>query len=125
MSMPTFLCIRMRDRMNGIAVGTYGTIAATSDGGANWHLEKSPVPTPLYDIKVMADGEYVIVGSSGVILRGNPEKGWAPAKIPPGVFTWISAADFDPQGNGLAVGAHGLILNTKDFGKSWEWKANG
>jgi photosystem II stability/assembly factor-like uncharacterized protein len=124
MAMPTFLCVKARDAQHGVAVGTYGAIASTSDG-KNWTWNQSPANGPLYDIRILPDGDYLIVGASGVVLRGNPEAGWKPAETPPGVFTWISAADFDPAGNGVAGGGHGLVLQTKDFGKKWEWKANG
>jgi len=124
MSMPTFLCIKARDAQHAVAVGTYGAIAYTDDG-INWKWSESPVPAPLYDIRVLPDGQYLIVGASGVVLRGSPEAGWKPAEMPGGVFTWISASDFDTSGHGVAGGGHGLILTTSDFGKKWEWKANG
>jgi photosystem II stability/assembly factor-like uncharacterized protein len=125
MSMPSWLCIRFKDAQHGIAVGTYGSIVSTEDGGDTWKFNKSPVQIPLYDIRWLPDGDAVIVGSSGIILRGNPQDGWKWANMPPSVFTWMSAVDFDQAGNGVAVGAHGLILTSKDFGKNWEWKANG
>ncbi len=124
MAMPTFLCVKARDAQHAVAVGTYGAIASTSDG-QNWVWDQSPVNGPLYDIRVLPDGDYLIVGASGVVLRGNPEVGWKPAETPPGVFTWISASDFDAAGHGVAGGGHGLVLTTNDFGKKWEWKANG
>jgi photosystem II stability/assembly factor-like uncharacterized protein len=124
MSLPTFLSIKARDAQHAVAVGTYGAIASTEDG-VNWTWNESPVPAPLYDIRVLPDGDYLIVGASGIALRGNPKSGWKPAETPPGVFTWISASDFDTAGHGVAGGGHGLILTTSDFGKKWEWKANG
>ncbi len=124
MGLPTWLCIRFKDAQNGIAVGTYGAIVSTSDGGTTWKFNESPVPTPLYDIRWLPDGDAIVVGSSGVVLRGNPEAGWKPAVVPAGVFSWISSVDFDKTGNGVAGGAHGLLLTSKDFGKVWEWKVN-
>jgi photosystem II stability/assembly factor-like uncharacterized protein len=125
MSLPTILCLRMRDRQNGVAVGTYGMIITTQDGGQTWNFFKSPVLEPLYDIKYLADGDALIVGASGIVLRGNAESGWKAAELPPGVFTWISAVAFDPSGVGVAVGGHGLVLTSGDMGKTWEWKTNG
>lgn len=124
MSLPTFLCVKARDPQHAVAVGTYGAIASTEDG-VNWHWNESPVGSPLYDIRALPDGDYMIVGASGIVLRGNPTSGWKPVEMPPGVFTWISAADFDMAGHGVAGGGHGLILTTSDFGRKWEWKANG
>ena len=124
MSMPTFLCVKARDAQHAVAVGTYGAIAYTDDG-VNWKWSDAPVPAPLYDIRALPDGDYLIVGASGVVLRGNPQSGWKLAETPPGVFTWVSSADFDTAGHGVAGGGHGLVLTTTDFGKKWEWKANG
>jgi photosystem II stability/assembly factor-like uncharacterized protein len=120
MTLPTFLCIRFRDRQHGIVVGTYGAIAATDDGGASWKFSESPVGEPLYDIRPLPDGEWLIVGASGVALRGSADKGWQSATIPNGVYGWIAAADFDSQGHGVAAGAHGLILTSNDYGKTWQ-----
>jgi photosystem II stability/assembly factor-like uncharacterized protein len=124
MSMPSFLCVRARDAQHAVAVGTYGAIASTSDG-VNWTWNQSPVGAPLYDIRALPDGDYLIVGASGTVIRGNPESGWKEVQMPPGVFTWISASDYDSAGHGVAGGGHGLLLTTSDFGKNWEWKANG
>ncbi|MGH7859380.1 MAG: WD40/YVTN/BNR-like repeat-containing protein [Candidatus Binatia bacterium] len=120
MTLPTLLCIRFRDRQNGLAVGTYGAIVTTADGGATWKFEDSPVTEPLYDIRYMPDGDALIVGSSGNILRGTPGQKWASANVPVGVYSWISAVDFDVEGRGVAGGGHGLILTSSDFGKSWQ-----
>ena len=124
MSMPTFLCVRARDGQHAVAVGTYGAIASTSDG-VNWTGNQAPGNSPLYDIRALPDGDDLVVGASGAMLRGNPESGWKPADVPAGVFTWLSASDFDAAGHGVAGGCHGLLLTTSDFGKKWEWKANG
>jgi photosystem II stability/assembly factor-like uncharacterized protein len=124
MSMPTFLCVRARDAQHAVAVGTYGAIASTSDG-VTWVWNQVPVNAPLYDVRSLPDGDYLVVGASGTVLRGNPESGWKQAEIPAGVFTWMSASDFDAAGHGVAGGGHGLLMTTSDFGKKWEWKANG
>jgi photosystem II stability/assembly factor-like uncharacterized protein len=124
MSMPTFLCVRARDAHHAVAVGTYGAIASTVDG-VTWSWNQVPVNTPLYDVRALPDGNYLVVGASGTVLRGNPESGWKQAEIPGGVFTWMSASDFDSSGHGVTGGGHGLLMTTSDFGKKWEWKANG
>jgi photosystem II stability/assembly factor-like uncharacterized protein len=120
MTLPTILCLRAKDRQTALAVGTYGAIIYTVDGGNSWQFGQSPVAIPLYDIRWLPDGDALIVGSSGVVLRGNPEKGFQPATMPPGVFTWISSVDVAPTGNAVAVGGHGLILASSDFGKDWQ-----
>jgi photosystem II stability/assembly factor-like uncharacterized protein len=119
MALPTLACVRMLDRTRGIAVGTYGAIATTVDGGQTWQFRDSPVADPLYDIRILPDGTSLIVGSSGIILRGTIDEGWSLAATPPGVFTWISSIDLAPSGNGVAVGGHGLVLTSADFGKNW------
>lgn len=122
MALPTILTLRMRDRMNGIGVGTYGYVFTTTDGGANWNMIQSPVKTPLYDIKFLDNGDTVMVGSSGVILIGNEKDGWKRADVPQGVYSWISSISISPSGKGVAAGGHGLVLTTGDHGKTWDWK---
>lgn len=122
MALPTILCLRMKDRMNGVGVGTYGYVFITSDGGATWKMVQSVVKTPLYDIKFLENGDSVMVGSSGVVLIGNEASGWKRADVPPGVFSWISSLAIDGSGHGVAAGGHGLVLTTGDGGKSWQWK---
>lgn len=124
MGLPTLLAVRARDAQHAVAVGTYGAIVATDDG-VNWRFTDSPIGAPLYDVRALPDGDYLIVGASGIVLRGNPTAGWKSAEMPAGIFTWMSASDFDMAGHGVAAGGHGLILKTSDFGKKWEWKANG
>ena len=62
------------------AVGDRGLILATEDGGKQWHLLKSPVTCPLYDIVWLGDQTLVAVGgyfnpgsgfSQGVILTSK------------------------------------------------------
>lgn len=125
MALPTLLCVRFRDTQHGIAIGTYGAIVSTDDGGKTWRFNESPVSVPLYRLRLLPDGDAVIVGASGAILRGNPENGWRPAQAPPGVFTWMSGVDFDDSGHGVAGGGHGLVVTSADFGKTWEWRSNG
>jgi len=119
MSLPTIACLRMQDSQRGIGVGTYGTILTTIDGGQTWQFRESPVSVPLYDIAMLPDGSSLLVGSSGIILRGTIEQGWSPAKVPDGVFTWISSIGVDPAGQAVAVGGHGLVLTSADAGQNW------
>lgn len=124
MGLPTLLAVRAQDATHAVAAGTYGAIVSTEDG-QNWHFDESPIAAPIYDIRALPDGDYLLTGASGLVIRGNPTSGWKPADLPPGIFTWMSASDFDMGGHGVAAGGHGLILRTSDFGKKWEWKANG
>lgn len=125
MGLPTILSLRMKDRMNGIAVGTNGAILVTSDGGTTWAFGESPVKTPMYDIAYLPGGDSVLVGSSGILLVGNTAAGWKKPEMPSGVYSWLSSVDVDAQGRGIAVGAHGLVLTTANGGRNWEWKVPG
>jgi photosystem II stability/assembly factor-like uncharacterized protein len=56
------------DERTGWVAGLAGQIQHTSDGGATWALQKTPVPVPIYAFTRLADDVYA-VGGEGVLLR--------------------------------------------------------
>ena len=46
----TLNAVFFADENNGWAVGYFGTIIHTDDGGLSWSLQKSPIVADLYDV---------------------------------------------------------------------------
>lgn len=126
MFLPSFQCIRFRNAAQGVAVGTaqgkgdLGGIAFTNDGGETWQFADSPTDAPLYDIAWLPDGKSILVGSSGEALIGNGADGWKPLDMPAGTYAALASIDFDPAGRGIIAGAHGTLLASNDWGKTWD-----
>ncbi|MDQ6914659.1 MAG: YCF48-related protein [Actinomycetota bacterium] len=79
------------------AVGSYGTIMSTADGGAAWTTQKSGAPSP------------------------PPNKANAPPLSPPG----LNSVSCPGGGNCVAVGDQGSAQATTDGGANWSDKSAG
>jgi photosystem II stability/assembly factor-like uncharacterized protein len=108
------------------AVGAFGTVTVSADGGKSWQLatidwnrfvKDEGVQPHLYDVLVDSQGVITIAGEFGLILR-SADRG----------ATWVElnrgdASLFDlairSDGAGYAVGQDGTVLTTADNGKSW------
>ncbi len=53
----------------GWAVGTHGTIAGTTDGGAGWRGQQSPTTADLFSVAAATTDRAWAVGAGGTILR--------------------------------------------------------
>jgi len=62
-----FVDLVFADPQNGWAVGKYGLIVGTTDGGATWEMLGSPTEEDLWDIDVGAPGTLWISGDQGVV----------------------------------------------------------
>ncbi len=108
----------MLDAERGWAVGAFGTIAQTRDGGGTWRVRTAPTLEQLYDV-AFADLQHGwIVGRSGVILHTDD-----------GGTTWRAQASgtdhhlFSVEALdalvGWAVGDWGTLRHTRDGGATW------
>ncbi len=125
-----------------IAVGAFGTLLKSTDGGETWAelkpdwaaIYKTDVisefeairdePT-LYVVKVFDDGSIVIGGEYGQLSRSTDAgETWTPVvhvtaeekgSIPPTIF----GMHFRDDGIGYAVGQTGLVVATSDNGETW------
>ncbi|NIW70633.1 hypothetical protein GWN15_17380, partial [candidate division KSB1 bacterium] len=53
------------DANTGIAVGIYGTIIRTTDGGVTWSIQNSGTTQPLYAVSLINADTGTAVGDSG------------------------------------------------------------
>ncbi|MGE5156035.1 MAG: WD40/YVTN/BNR-like repeat-containing protein [Betaproteobacteria bacterium] len=107
------------DADTGWAVGAFGTIFCTRDGGNSWRPQVSHTTEPLFSVDFADARDGWIAGRSGLIL--HTRDGGATWQVQPTgserhLFT---IAALDPQ-RAWAVGDWGTILATQDGGATWE-----
>lgn len=124
LDIPTFFGLSLTSAQEGVAVGLEGKIVRTSDGGTSWKFEPQeldyPMADPLYKPVLFPDGTGWAVGASGEVLRRDGAHApWKRVKLGMEVVTWLRSMSWLDQNQGWIVGGYGLILHTKDGGKTW------
>lgn len=109
-----------RNPKEGFAVGTFGTLMATSDGGKNWSswMERIDNPEVLHYNAIAGDKDGVFLASErGKIYRLNAAGSKFDALITgySGTFFTISVHGDDV----IAAGLRGTIYHSADGGDSW------
>ena len=108
------------------AVGWYGAIVATDDGGKTWSAQTSGTPASLFSVSFNADGRRGwAVGDNGLILATNDGgKTWS-AQVS-GTPASLVSVSFNADGRrGWAVGFDGAIVATSDGGTIWSAQTSG
>ena len=114
----SLLSVFFLDEFNGWAVGSYGAIVHTTDGGENWSQQNSGTNQDLSCVCFVDIAKGWTCGSQGTILRttdgGNS---WSPQNSFT-VYDLFSIA-FASNSTGWAVGVGGTILKTTNGGTNW------
>ncbi|PLU87322.1 MULTISPECIES: WD40/YVTN/BNR-like repeat-containing protein [Pseudomonas] len=121
------------DAKHGWAVGQWGAILATVDGGESWKIQRlsTEEDRPLFAVHFFNPRQGVAVGLWSLVL--TTEDGgqtWAeqPVQAPPGA----KRADLnlmglfaDNRGTVYATAEHGKVLHSDDHGKNWHYLDTG
>lgn len=132
-----------------VAVGAFGHIIISDDGGKIWRQAKAPVSQTLTSIHFPSKNTGFAVGHDNVILKTEDGgENWRLIHIDPDIIEAkqrtkafsdepsncggaqekdnclipLLAVYFRDDNNGLAVGAFGQALSTNNGGKTWKWR---
>ena len=110
------------DANEGWAVGVFGTVYHTTDGGKHWQQQKTPTTQHLYGVSFVDVKNGWAVGRSGEVLS-TPDGGehWVEQKS--NTQKHLFRVDFLNTSEGWAVGDWGVVLHTRDGGATWEDKS--
>ena len=115
------------DQKNGWAVGEFGTVWRTQDGGENWNqMRKVPTPAWLYDVHFLDKKRGWIAGRFETVMSTlDGGESWTTQSMPApdrpfGLPINYRSVRFANSNEGWIVGQHGNIFYTKDGGKNWQ-----
>ena len=109
---------------SGWAVGNYGIIVHTEDGGTTWKPQTSgTIENSLLSVAFATQESGWVVGENGIILHTGDGRTWKPQTSGTWDNLW-SVAFATPQ-SGWAVGWDGTVLRTGDGGGSWKTQTGG
>ncbi len=104
-----------------IAVGEWGLILTSADGGQKWALQQAPTEETLTEVRFIDESSGWAVGHHGTILKTTDGGATWTARTPD-----MQASDpllgvyFADKEHGFTVGSFGFLLETKDGGKTWQ-----
>jgi photosystem II stability/assembly factor-like uncharacterized protein len=112
------------DEHTGLAVGEYGTIVKTTDGGESWKFIEIPWLNYLLDVDFVNNQVCYAVGQNGQIIQSTDGgENWEKQSI---IYTNnLHRVRFCDETNGWIIGEKGLILHTSDGGSNWQQQISG
>ena len=105
-----------------VAVGHWGHVVLSDDGGESWRQAKSvPTRATLTAVRFVDAREGWAVGHDAIILHSSDGgESWELQQFAPELETPLFSLWFEDARHGLAVGAYGLAFRTRDGGGSWQ-----
>ncbi|HDZ57458.1 MAG TPA: hypothetical protein ENI17_00930 [Pseudomonas xinjiangensis] len=114
-----------RDAKTGFAVGAYGLMLRTDDGGATWEDRSSDIDNPdgfhYNALTTVRDAGLFLVGEMGTMYR-SPDFGetWETLQELPYDGSWFGTSGTLQPNVVLAWGLRGNVFRSDNFGDSWE-----
>lgn len=129
----TLTAVSFADDKKGWAVGHWGVILQTTDGGENWSIQRSDTveDRPLFSVHFFDANEGVAVGLWSLVLRTHDGgKTWETISLPAppeggkadrNLFKIFAS----PKGSLLVAAERGLVLRSDDRGQTWRYLSTG
>jgi len=129
----TLTGVHFTDAHQGWAVGHWGAILHTEDGGEHWQLQRlaSQEDRPLFAVHFLDAQHGVAVGLWSLVLTtADGGKTWAEQKLTPPPGQAKADANLlglfaDAKGTLYAAAEHGWVLSSADQGQTWRYGATG
>lgn len=107
------------DAACGWAVGQYGTILHSTDGGKSWSYQKSACENDLLGVCAIGPQQACAVGNRGTVLMTADGGGsWKPVDL--GVSCLLTDVTFTSGSEGWIVGEFESIYHSIDGGATWK-----
>jgi photosystem II stability/assembly factor-like uncharacterized protein len=104
-----------------VVAGERGRIFLSDNGGRDWHPASSPGQATLTALAAVDERRLVAVGHDATILVSRDAGGhWEEVYEDREGGSPLLAVWFGPSGHGIAVGAYGRYLESRDGGASWQ-----
>ena len=117
----TLYGVSFSDENNGTAVGEYGAIIRTTNGGNSWIVQESGTTKNLRSVSFPDPNNGTAVGDNGIILHTtNGGTTWKAQSS--GTAETLYGVSFPDANNGTAVGLWttvGTVFHTTDGGDTW------
>jgi photosystem II stability/assembly factor-like uncharacterized protein len=124
--------VSFADNEHGFIAGSGGTLLATNDSGATWRSQNSGTKDHLLGVHAQSPLQAFAVGAFGTLLSTiDGGQSWSKHElkwdalieriVKEGGYVEpnLNAVYFNSPEVGWVVGEFGLVLNTKDGGKTW------
>ncbi|MCK4894041.1 MAG: M28 family peptidase [Calditrichia bacterium] len=106
------------------AVGDFGTILKTTNGGSSWSSQNSPVSNFLFGVYFSDTNLGWIAGDNGNIMKSTDGGStWIMKSVP--TSNRLYDIYFADQSQGWAVGRSGTIVHSSDGGETWQPQSSG
>lgn len=129
----TLTAVSFADEKNGWAVGHWGAIVHTADGGETWSIQRldTQEDRPLFSVHFFNAEEGVAVGLWSLVLRTNDGgKTWETVSLPAPpeggrADRNLFATFASPKGSLFVAAERGAVLRSDDKGQTWQYLNTG